>query len=407
MTARFSRRSLLVGAGGLAVGGVAGGLAGAALASDSTAPTTSTQTSTQGAVEPFYGAHQAGIATPAQARAELVALDLTSGTDVAALRSVLQAWTAAAAAMASGQGEPDDASRDILQSGPARLTVTVGFGPDLFAKLGLGSQRPPGLAPIPSFRHDALEPGFVGGDVLVQVGSDDALIASHAARRLVTLAGAALTTRWWQRGFSRTPTSTTDSTTPRNLMGQVDGSANPAPGTDLFDRTVWAAAAAPEWLRGGSFVVVRRIRMFLDTWEQLDRGQQERVIGRTKDTGAPLTGGAEKDQPDFSAQNPDGSLVIPATAHVRLSHPSSTRGAQIFRRGFSYDDGALDDGSRDAGLLFLAWQADPRKGFLPIQARIDMGDRLNMFTRAVGSAIFAVPPGVAEGSYLGAALLET
>lgn len=130
------------------------------------------------------------------------------------------------------------------------------------------------------------------------------------------------------------------------------------------------------------------------------------MIGRTKDTGAPLIGGAEKDQPDFSAQNPDGSLVIPATARVRLSHPSSTRGAQIFRRGFSYDDGALDDGSRDAGLLFLAWQADPRKGFLPIQSRIDMGDRLNLFTRAVGSAIFACPPGVSEGSHLGASLLE-
>jgi dye decolorizing peroxidase len=402
MAATFSRRSLLLGAGGLAVGTVAGGVAGAALTADEADPTTSTQ----GAAEPFYGAHQAGIATPVQATAELVALDLTNGTDVAALRSVLQAWTAAAAAMASGQGEPDDASRDILQSGPARLTVTVGFGPDLFAKLGLDAQLPPGLAPVPAFRHDALEPRFVGGDVLVQVASDDALVASHAARRLVTLAGSTLTTRWWQHGFSRTPASTTDSTTPRNLMGQVDGSANPAPGSDLFDRTVWAGSAAPEWLRGGSFVVVRRIRMFLDTWEQLDRGQQERVIGRTKDTGAPLTGGAEKDQPDFSAQNPDGSLVIPATAHVRLSHPSSTRGARIFRRGFSYDDGALDDGSRDAGLLFLAWQADPRKGFLPIQARIDMGDRLNLFTRAVGSAIFACPPGVSEGSYLGASLLE-
>ena len=402
MAATFSRRSLLVGAGGLAVGGVAGGLAGAALASDTATPTTSTQ----GAVEPFYGAHQAGIATPAQARAELVALDLASGTDVSALRSVLQAWTAAAAAMASGQGEPDDASRDIVQSGPARLTVTVGFGPDLFPKLGLDAQLPPGLAPVPAFRHDALEPRFVGGDVLVQVGSDDALVASHAARRLVTLAGAALTTRWWQRGFSRTPASTTDSTTPRNLMGQVDGSANPAPGTDLFDQTVWAGSTAPEWLRGGSFVVVRRIRMFLETWDQQDRDQQERVIGRTKDSGAPLTGGTEKDQPDFSAQNPDGSLVIPATAHVRLSHPSSTHGARIFRRGFSYDDGALADGTRDAGLLFLAWQADPRKGFLPIQARIDMGDRLNAFTRAVGSAVFACPPGVTEGSYLGASLLE-
>lgn len=402
MATPLSRRSLLAGAGGFALGGVAGAGAMAwASEADEPAPTSSV-----GATEPFRGPHQAGITTPAQARVELVAFDLASGTGPAAVARLMQAWTAAAEAMTSGAGEPADPSRELVAAGPARLTVTVGFGPGFFDTVGLTERRPEGLAPIPAFTHDALDPRWVGGDVVLQVGADDALVAAHAARRLATSAAPLLAVRWWQRGFTRTPRSTTDAATPRNLMGQVDGTANPQPGTDLFEQTVWAGAGAPDWLDGGSYLVVRRIRMFLDAWDQLTREQQERVIGRSKGSGAPLTGTAETDVPDLGAQRPDGALVIPADAHIRLARPDAARGARIFRRGFSYDDGTLPDGTPDAGLLFLAWQADPRKGFLPVQARVTMGDRLNAFTQAVGSALFACPGGVAPGEYLGQRLLE-
>jgi dye decolorizing peroxidase len=393
----ISRRALLTGVGGLVVGGAVGATAATAVAADSGG---ATDASTVPASVPFRGAHQAGIATPAQARVELVALDVPQGTTPAAVAALMQQWTTAAEAMTSGDGEPADPSREIIASGPARLTVTVGFGPAFFDTLGLVDQRPEGLADIPAFTHDQLDPRWVGGDVLLQVGADDALVAAHAARRLVTAAAGTLTTRWWQRGFSRTPRSTDDTTTPRNLMGQVDGTANPQPGTDLFDDTVWAGEGVPPWLVGGSFVAVRRIRMFLDAWDELTLDQQERVIGRDKAVGAPLTGTAETDTPDMGAQNDNGSLVIPADAHIRLARPEAAQGARMFRRGFSYDDGTAPDGTADAGLLFLAWQADPRKGFLPVQARVTMGDRLNAFTAAVGSALFACPGGVGEGEYL-------
>ena len=212
---------------------------------------------------------------------------------------------------------------------------------------------------------------------------------------------------WTQTGFVRAAgTTTTSGLTHRNLMGQLDGSGNPRPDNSDFDKIVWAGHSTTDWGTGGSFVVYRKIRMLLDHWDAHTREEQEESVGRTKSAGAPLTGGTEFDEPDFSAQRADGRLTIPADAHVRLAHRSSTNGAQILRRGYSYDDGYMADGSNDSGLFFVAWQADPRKGFLPIQARMDVGDALNHMTVPEGSAIGFAPPGFQPGGYLGDTLFE-
>lgn len=334
--------------------------------------------------EPFHGEHQAGIATAAQARAELVALDLATRRP-AEVQAVFRAWTDL---MTSGFATTPDA--DLLAQ-PARLTATWGIGPGFLPALGLRHMQPDGLATLPEFSKDRLRKEFTGGDVFLQVGADDAVIAATAARHMVAAAQDVMAVRWWQRGFS--------SATRRNLMGQIDGTANLAADDPRFAETLWSGDTQPDWLRGGAYVAVRRIRMLLPQWNAQSVEQQEAVIGRYKDSGAPLNGTLESDTVDLSAQTADLRLVVPADAHVRLANPDNTHGARIHRRGFSYDDGA-----DDAGLLFMAWQADPRTGFIPVQSRLDVGDALNRFTVTQGSALFACFPGCAPGGYVGETL---
>lgn len=363
-----------------------GVVAGTAVAVGGAVALTRDDDQQQDAAVAFHGEHQAGIATPAQARVELVALDLTTAS-AARVQRLLRTWTDLAAGSFASTADAD------LFAVPARLTATWGIGPGFLPAIGLRRLQPDGLAALPAFSKDRLQKRWTGGDLFLQVGSDDAVVAATAARHLVAAADGVGAVRWWQRGFS--------SASRRNLMGQIDGTANLAVDDPLFDQTVWAADTQPEWLRGGSYVALRRIRMDLDAWNAIPVEQQERVIGRFKDSGAPLGGTEETDAVDLSAQTPERELVIPADAHVRLSNPQNTRGARIQRRSFSYDDGS--DG---AGLLFMAWQADPRTGFIPVQARLDVGDALNRFTVAEGSALFACFPGCAPGGYVGETLFE-
>ena len=369
-----SRRAVL--AGGV-LAGTAAAVGGAAVW---------TQQSADDRTVAFYGEHQAGIATPAQARVELVALDLATERP-AAVQELFRTWTELAASNLSGTSDAD------LFATPARLTATWGIGPGFLPALGLERLQPDGLAPLPAFSKDQLQKRWTGGDLMLQVGADDAVIAATAARHMIAAAAGVAGVRWWQRGFS--------SATRRNLMGQIDGTANLAESDPLFAQTVWSADTQPEWLRGGSYVAVRRIRMALDAWNDVPLETQEAVIGRFKDSGAPLSGEKETDPLDLSAQTAERELIIPADAHARLANPENTRGARIQRRSFSYDDG--EDG---AGLLFMAWQADPRTGFIPVQARLDVGDALNKFTVAEGSALFACFPGAQAGGYVGQTLFD-
>ena len=417
-TAPVSRRRLLLTAGGAGAAGLAVGAAGYALADRPHTDTGTGAGTAAGGSAPltalgadsvaFHGPHQAGIVQPMQASMYAAAFDLTGATGRAGLTSLMKRWSAAAAAMAEGRTPPGVQDTDVaLDAGPASLTVTFGFGASVFAKAGLGAQLPEQLAPLPVFASDALVPGHSNGDLWVQVCADDGLVAFHAMRTLTRLAAGAASLRWQMNGFSRSPGATAQPRTGRNLMGQIDGTNNPKPTDAAFDSEIFVPAkGTPAWMAGGSYVVFRRIRMLLDSWEQQSLTVQERVIGRHKGSGAPLSGGTETTAVQLEKLNPDGSLAIPGDAHIRVAAAQSNQGAAMLRRGYSYSDGFRPDGAPDAGLLFVAFQADPLTGFVPVQRKLTRGDALSQFISHESSGLYAVPGGAAADGYVGQPLLE-
>ncbi|WP_136051888.1 Dyp-type peroxidase [Microbacterium sp. K36] len=347
---------------------------------------------------PFHGVHQAGIDTAAQAHGSFVALDLRPEVDRDALRRLLRILTDDAARLTQGRSALADSEPELALA-PARLTVTFGFGQALVARAG--GSTPAWLAPLPAFRVDRLQPEFSDGDLLLQIAADDPLTVAHAQRMLLKDARSFATVRWIQQGFRRAHGTERPGTTMRNLFGQVDGTSNPQPGTEDFDRVVWSDDG---WLAGGTGMVLRRIRMDLDAWDRLDRGGREASVGRTLRDGAPLTGTSEFDEPDFDATTAIGFPVIPAFAHIRRARGDGAE--RIFRRAYNYDERPAGDGVSESGLLFAAFQADVARQFVPMQQRLDELDLLNEWTVPIGSAVFAVPPGCAEGSYIGETLLD-
>jgi dye decolorizing peroxidase len=327
-----------------------------------------------------------------------LALDLLPGTDRDALRRMMRILTDDAARMTQGKAALAD-SEPELASAPARLTVTFGFGPGFVAR---ANGTPPGwLAPLPAFAIDRLQPEYCDGDLVIQVAADDPLTVAHTARMLLKDARSFAVLRWTQQGFRRAHGSVKPGTTMRNLFGQVDGTANPDPGTTHFDDVVWATGG---WMAGGTGMVVRRIAMDLDKWDHLDRPGRDQSVGRFQSNGAPLTGTDEFDEPDFEAKTAIGFPVIPEFSHMRRARSDAAH-ERIFRRGYNYDDTPPAGRISDAGLLFVSFQADVARQFTPIQRRLDELDLLNEWTTPVGSAVFAVPPGCRKGGYIGETLL--
>lgn len=415
--AGVSRRRLLGGVGAAGATGLvlgAGGGAAGYAATRSDAPTALTAVGSTEAM--FHGKHQPGITTPLQARGHLVAFDLVAGAGRKEAVALMRRWSALARELMAGRpagGSADGPGHDTgiaLDAGPSSLTVTFGFGRTFFARTGLTSRLPAALDPLPPFSSDQLDAKRSDGDLWVQIGADDALVAFHALRAVQKESAGTVKVRWQMNGFNRTPGATARPMTARNLMGQIDGTGNPKPADEDFDRRIFVPASPgtpQEWLEGGSYAVVRRIRMLLDDWEKLPVDRQEQVIGRRKADGAPLSGGSETTAMDLDKAGPDGRLVIPDNAHARISSPEKNGGAAMLRRPFSYHDGISEDGTPDAGLLFVCWQADPFQGFVPVQRKLDRGDALSPFIRHEASGLFAVPGGAAEGEYVGQRLLES
>ncbi|GGW02453.1 hypothetical protein GCM10010230_35530 [Streptomyces narbonensis] len=414
----ISRRRLLgtvgaAGATGLVIGaaggvGISSAVSGEGTTGGSGAGGPQALTSVGATEVMFHGKHQAGITQPLQSRGHLVAFDLAPGAGRKEAMALLRRWSATAKVLMAGKAPAEDTGI-ALDAGPSSLTVTFGFGRTFFDRTGLTSRRPDQLDLLPAFSSDALDPRRSEGDLWVQIGADDALVAFHALRAVQKDAGDAARVRWQMNGFNRSAGATAKPMTARNLMGQVDGTGNPKPTEPDFDRRIFVpagASGAQEWMAGGSYAVVRRIRMLLDDWEKLPLDRQEQVIGRRKSDGAPLTGGSETTELDLNKFGPDGKLVIPDNAHSRISAPEQNGGAAMLRRPFSFHDGIGPDGTPDAGLLFICWQADPFRGFVPVQRKLDRGDALSAFIRHESSGLFAVPGGPAEGEYVGQRLLE-
>ncbi|PSK67993.1 putative deferrochelatase/peroxidase EfeN [Micromonospora sp. MH33] len=398
-----SRRGLLTG-GALAAGGALAGAAAvtAARPDEPTArPAGAVPVAAIGsAVEPFHGARQSGVATDPQAHAAFVAFTLRPGTDRAALGRMLRLLSDDAARLTQGRPALADTEPELGLL-PARLTVTFGFGPGLYAAAGVDARRPPSVADLPSFRIDRLQPRWSGGDLLLQICADDPLTVAHAQRVLVKDSRPFATVRWVQQGFRRAA-GTEPGRTQRNLFGQLDGTANPKPGGPL-ETAVWVPDG-PAWARDSTTLVVRRISMNLETWDLLGRADRELAVGRRLDTGAPLTGSAEHDQPDFAAAGPDGLTVISDFSHLTRAHVTDDR-MRILRRPYNYDGTPTPEGHADSGLIFTSYQADITRQFLPIQQRLAEQDLLNEWTTPIGSAVFAIPPGCPEGVWIGQQLL--
>ncbi|CQR63126.1 iron uptake transporter deferrochelatase/peroxidase subunit [Streptomyces leeuwenhoekii] len=400
----ISRRRLLgtAGATGLVLG-AAGGATGYAAAPSGATPLTSLGSEQV----MFHGKHQPGITTPMQARGHLVAFDLAPGAGRKEAAALLRRWSETARRLMAGEPAAHGDTDVARDAGPSSLTVTFGFGYGFFGRTGLEQQRPAALDPLPDFSSDRLDKKRSDGDLWVQIGADDALVAFHALRAIQKEAGSAARVRWQMNGFNRSPGATAHPMTTRNLMGQIDGTRNPKPSDADFDRRIFVPAdGEPAWMANGSYVVVRRIRMLLDDWEKLSGKEQEDVIGRRKSDGAPLSGGTETTEMDLEKTDAEGNLVVPVNAHARITRPDQNGGAAMLRRPFSYHDGFDSDGVPDAGLLFVCWQADPLRGFVPVQRKLDRGDALSPFIRHEASGLFAVPGGAAEGEYVGQRLLE-
>ncbi|MFF3502087.1 iron uptake transporter deferrochelatase/peroxidase subunit [Streptomyces sp. NPDC003247] len=402
----LSRRKLLgtAGATGLVLGAAGAGAGYAA------APAQATPLSSIGSEQAmFHVKHQPGITQGLQARGHLVAFDLAAGAGRKEAAALLRRWSETARRLMAGEEAPHDDTGVARDAGPSGLTVTFGFGHSFFTRTGLEKQRPVALDPLPDFSADQLDKSRSNGDLWVQIGANDALVAFHALRAIQKEAGSAATVRWQMNGFNRTPGATAHPMTARNLMGQMDGTRNPRSTDADFDERIFVPASGsndPAWMAHGSYVVVRRIRMLLDDWEKLSVKAQEQVIGRRKSDGAPLTGGTETTEMDLEKTDADGDLVVPLNAHARITRPDQNGGAAMLRRPFSYHDGIDADGVPDAGLLFVCWQADPLRGFVTVQRKLDRGDALSAYIRHEASGLFAVPGGAAQGEYVGQRLLE-
>ncbi|KZE40668.1 peroxidase [Microbacterium sp. T32] len=399
-----SATSLVVGAGAGLVGGAAYGQTQARQAMD--------------AVASASGIHQPGITTPVQEHLHFAAYDMMARTTREDLASLLSDWTYAATRMMQGlevsatgavggspEAPPDDTG-EALGLPASNLTITFGFGPSLFDdRFGLAAQRPAGLERLPAFLGDDLDPERSDGDLCIQACADDPQVAVHAIRNLSRIAFGRASIRWSQLGFGRTSKTTADQSTPRNLFGFKDGTANIlADDAAALDENVWVPASeGPAWLAGGSYLVARRIAMLIETWDRTRLAEQDRVVGRDKAQGAPLSGGDEFAAPDFTATDATGKPRIDARSHVRLAHPDMNNGIRILRRGYNFVDGTTDLGRLNAGLFFLSFQRSPDR-FVTLQKSL-ANDAMGEYLKHVGSGLWAVPPAPQAGASIGAGLL--
>jgi dye decolorizing peroxidase len=400
-----SRRQLLLGAAGLAGGSaLAGG--GGALAAEAykrgfAEAEAKGEIKVAKATLPWSGKHQGGVEAPAQAHTNFIALNLKP----AITRDDMLRWmlllTEDIAALATGEAVLADPSPELIV-GAANLSVTVGFGPSLFKKLSLEDKMPIGFGEIPPFKIDQLKDEHSGGDVLLHVGSDDLQILAHATRALLRDCNDFGDVKWIQSGFTNAVGTNRPGTTQRNLMGQVDGTDNPELGSQNFSNQVWIEQG-PAWAVGGTQLVLRRIKMNLETWDSLGRDQKEQTIGRTLDNGAPLSGKNERDPIDFEATNEFGLKVIPEFAHIRRAS-AKNMDELFFRRPFNYQEVSADQkatpGNLESGLLWTAYAKNLSKQYVPVQERLASFDLLNQWTTPVGSATFAIARGVKPGEIL-------
>ena len=345
----------------------------------------------------FYGEHQAGITTPMQKNIYFVVLDLHS-TDKEEVIQMFKDWTDYSSKLVDGELVKKDGSNALLPPSdtgetvglnPYRLTLTFGVSADFLKKMGLEKKRPKEFRDLPPFPKEQLQEKYTGGDIVIQACADDEQVAFHAVRNLVRKARNTVTMKWSQSGFAAIGDRMS---TPRNLFGFKDGTANVTKEKD-FDKVIWTDS--DDWMKGGTYMAVRRIQMFLETWDRTNLQEQENTFGRYKESGAPFGKKDEFDEVDLA--------LLPVDSHVRLAKEVNK---PIYRRSYSYSDGIVEKtGQFDTGLLFLAFQKNP-DSFVKVQTNLGAEDKMNEYVTHIGSGLFACFAGVKKGEYLGQKLFE-
>jgi deferrochelatase/peroxidase EfeB len=417
------RRSFLRGmaggvAGGVVAGGVAGGVAGYAYRGTPADPAAAANAAAvQGRLPavPFHGKYQAGI-LPAPQRATAVVSFTATASSRAELAGLFQTVTDRARFLTAG-GTPPPAGIDGPPSDsgvlgptvmPDGLTVTFGVGSTLFdSRYGLAASRPLHLTPMKSFPDDDLDLAQCGGDIVLQLSAGNTDTVLHALRDIAKNTRGGMQANWRIDGFSSPARPA--GTVPRNLLGFMDGIANPAvTSAAQMDSLVWvnpSASGEPAWAAGGSYFVVRLIRMFVEFWDRVDIEEQETMIGRRRGTGFPLDGTSVHSVPDYPA-DPTGD-VIPLTAHMRLANPRTpeTASSVILRRAYNYNRGLDAVGDLDMGLIFTCFQQDITRQFETVQTRL-IGEPLVDYISPFGGGYFLALPGVTGPSdFYGRSLL--
>jgi len=408
MNKKISRRDMLklsgIGVAGVAIG--ASGLGGVmkVMGYDVFEPVADSTTA-RNKVD-FYGKHQSGIITPVQTNIYFASLDVLF-TSKKELQELFKQWTPLVVRLMNGELMVDLTKNASIPTGDtgeaagldaSNLSITIGVGPSLFDKLGIQHLKPEELKDLPHFPKDQLQKEFTGGDLCIQACADDPQVAFHAVRNLVRAASGKVEIKWSQAGFNSFPAG---GGTPRNLFAFKDGTGNPSTTDDKdLNKVVWVDNG---WLKGGSYLVARKVQMHLETWDRTSLKEQEATFGRYRDSGAPFGKKKEFDEFDVEAKDSNGKYIMPDTSHVHLARKS---GARILRRSYSYASGVMTNtGAHDAGLMFISFQKDPAQ-FITVQNSLGRMDKMNEYITHRGSAVFACFPGVSKGSYIGEALFN-
>ncbi len=404
--------------GGLGAAAVAAATGHAAAADDPTPTTASGGPRVTSAgdgnpwrpLRPFHGAHQGGILGDPLPAATIVAFDLTV-TDAARLTALFRTLTTTLRSLTAG-GTPrspgittTDGTGLLGPSAPARaLESVVAVGPGVFTdRFSLADAKPKHLRTMTAFPNDQLDAAWCGGDLLITLQGHDRDVVTNALREVCRATRGSMQIRWKQDGFTSSPRPTGH---PRNLLGFKDGIAGPDTSDDKeLGSLVWAGSGEPGWAAGGSYYVMRRIRMLVEFWDRVSTSEQERMFGRRKDSGCPLTGGAENSAPDYH-NDPNGN-AIPLDSHIRMANPRTdkTAASQFLRRSYSYDAGVDPVGNLDMGLMFGGFNADLDRQFVAVQRRLVDEPLVDYITPVGGGYFFALPGVRNRHDFYGSALL--